>query len=79
MGEKERTHVEGPRDVLSGSSLREEGGETVVVGGRRSLHDSTVRLEEEEEENKGRKEEEGGLKSQWMFELEQTGCMRFRA
>lgn len=41
--------------MLSGSSLREEGGETVVVGGRRSLHDSTIRLKEGGKENKGRK------------------------
>jgi hypothetical protein len=39
------THVEGTGNVLSSSSLGEEGGEAIVVGGGRVLHETTIGLE----------------------------------
>jgi len=39
-----RTHVERTGDVLAGSGLGEESGETIILSSRRSIHQSTIRL-----------------------------------
>jgi len=38
------THVERTGDVLAGSGLGEESGESIILSSRRSIHQSAIRL-----------------------------------